>query len=308
MNFIEALENKSIDAINQFPKSDLHSHAGRGGNAKFISERTGMKIPAPPEKYESLKNMQEWFDEHVKPVCGGVEGQILRWESCFAEAKRSNIVRLSLSFSRMDVEFVGGMERFMDILEKYHAVYCPDTVFLPELTYGRNCNVGAEAEKIDELLLYNYFKSIDICNGEFQQPIENFKPLYRKAKMAGLTLKAHVGEFGSADDVIRAVETLELNEVHHGVAVATSLYAMEFLANNKIRLNICPSSNVMLGVAKSYSEHPIKTIYHAGVPVTINTDDLLIFNNTIGQEYLNLYCAGTLAAEELNNIRLCGLK
>lgn len=308
MNFVEALESKNIDAINQFPKSDIHSHAGRGGNARFITERTGKEIPVPPKKYETLTHMQEWFNEYIKPVCGGVEGQILRWEACFAEAKRSNIMRLSLSFSRLDVELVGGMERFMDILEKYHAIYCPDTVFLPELTYGRNCNVGAEAEKIDELLSYNYFKSIDICNGEFQQPIENFRPLYRRAKDAGLVLKAHVGEFGSADDVIRAVKTLELNEVHHGVAVSGSSFAMNWLAKEKIQLNICPSSNVMLGVAKSYAEHPIKRIYRAGVPVTINTDDLLIFNNTIGQEYLNLYCAGALSAEELEDIRLKGLK
>ena len=64
----------------------------------------------------------------------------------------------------------------------------------------------------------------------------------------------------------------------------------------------------MLNVAKNYVEHPIQILVRNGVLVTINTDDLLIFNNSIEQEYINLYNAGTLSAKELEEIRLQGLK
>ena len=104
---MEALENNSKNLLLQIPKSDIHNHAGRGGNIKFIAERTGRQILPPPEKYDSLAHMQKWFDEHIKPICVGKEGQILRWEACFAEAKRNHISRLALSFSRQDVELVG---------------------------------------------------------------------------------------------------------------------------------------------------------------------------------------------------------
>ncbi len=50
------------------------------------------------------------------------------------------------------------------------------------------------------------------------QPIENFKSIYRRAKKEGLRLKVHVGEWGSAEDVRRAVEELELHEVQHGIS------------------------------------------------------------------------------------------
>ena len=308
MNFIELLENREYKKLLQVPKSDIHSHAGRGGNIAFIAERTGANILPPPEKYDSLSHMQQWFDANIKPLCGGREGQILRWEACFAEAMRNNISRLALSFSRLDVAAVGGMQAFVEILERFHQEYCPDTRFEPELTYGRNCSIDAELEYIDELLEVGYFQSIDICNGEFQQPIRNFVPLYRKAEEYNLVKKAHVGEFGTADDIVDAVQTLGLQEVHHGIAAANSKEVMRFLEREKIQLNICPSSNVMLKVAKSYAEHPIQTLVRNGVPVTINTDDLLIFNNSIEQEYINLYEAGTLTAQELEEVRLRGLR
>ena len=251
--------------------------------------------------------MQKWFDENIKPICGGREGQLLRWEACFAEAKRNHISRLALSFSRLDVAAVGGMQNFVEILERFHQEYCPGTRFEPELTYGRNCNIDLELEYIDELLQTAYFRSIDICNGEFQQSIHNFVPLYRKAEEYNLVKKAHVGEFGSAEDIVEAVQTLGLQEVHHGIAAANSKEVMRFLEREKVQLNICPSSNVMLKVAKNYAEHPIQTLVRSGVLVTINTDDLLIFNNSIEQEYINLYEAGTLTAQELEKVRLQGL-
>ena len=63
----------------------------------------------------------------------------------------------------------------------------------------------------------------------------------------------------------------------------------------------------MLGYAQSYKEHPIKELYENGVSVTINTDDLLIFDSSIENEYLLLYREGALSAKQLNEIRLKGL-
>ena len=199
------------------------------------------------------------------------------------------------------------MQAFIEILETFHQQYCPTTRFEPELTYGRGSNVDLELHYMDELLEANYFRSIDICNGEFQQPIQNFIPLYRKAEAYHLVKKAHVGEFGTAEDIMEAVQVLGLQEVHHGIAAANSEEVMRFLEKEKIQLNVCPSSNVMLQVAKSYAEHPIQTLVRNGVLVTINTDDLLIFNHSIEQEYLNLYNARTLTSQELEQIRLQGL-
>lgn len=251
--------------------------------------------------------MHEWFTESIKPHCKGSEGIILRWEGAFAEAKRNSITRLAMNFGVQDIELVGGMDAFIMLIEGFHREYCPNTVFEPEITYASFCNVEQETDRIEKYISSGFFKSIDVCGGENFRPFEDFLPLYRKAECYHLTKKMHVGESGSADDVRQAVEVLGLSEVHHGINAITSGEVMRFLADNKIQLNICPSSNVMLGYAINYKEHPIKLLYENGVKVTINTDDLLIFDSSIENEYLLLYRAGTLNASQLDEIRKNGL-
>ena len=298
-----------LKRVQPLKKSDLHSHAGRGGNKKFLEEFYGVKIENPPERFSSLQHMQEWYVANIRDIsCDKTEAAIKRWEAAFKQANEDNIEVLALSFGSDENAVVGGMRPFVELLTEMSQKYAPNTIFLPELSYLRGCDIDKAAQELDEILELNFFKSIDICGDEFAAPIEDFIPLYRKAEANGLKLKAHVGEFGSADDIMRAVETLHLSEVHHGIAAADSPMIMKWLADNKIRLNICPTSNVMLGRTTSYETHPIKKLFHAGVPVTINTDDMLIFNQSVSEEYVNLLCAGTLTMDELEKIRLTGLE
>jgi adenosine deaminase len=136
---------------------------------------------------------------------------------------------------------------------------------------------------------------------------ENFVPLYSLAKANGLRLKAHVGEWGDADSVRRAVEVLELDEVQHGIAAADSQSVMRFLADHGIRLNICPTSNLMLGRVETLAAHPIRKLFDAGVRVTVNTDDMAMFGQSVSDELLNLYEAGCLDEKKLDQIREYGL-
>ena len=306
--FYEALREKDVDKLLVVPKSDLHNHSTKGCRRAWLAERLKMELPDPPVPLDGLAGMQEWFRSSLKPFCDGQEGVRLRWEGAFAEAKRNHIARLSMNFGAAEIDLAGGIGIFRELIEGFHRVYCPDTVFEPELTYPSNCDVGLEAGKIDGYLQSGWFRSIDVCGFENYQPVDAFLPLYRKAEQYRLVKKMHAGETGTADDVRRAVETLGLSEVHHGISACTSKETMRFLADNRIQLNVCPSSNVMLGYVKDYRNHPIRILVENGVRVTINTDDLLIFDSSIESEYLRLYCAGTLSAEQLDEIRRNGLK
>ena len=305
--FFEGLIENDTAKLLKVPKSDIHNHSTKGCRRAWLEERLKRKFPKPPDRFDGLAGMQEWFTASIKPYCKNIEGIILRWEGAFAEAKRNNITRLAMNFGAAEIDFVGGMDTFQSIIEGFHQKYCPNTVFEPEITYISFCNVLQEAEKIDQYISSGFFKSIDVCGGENVQPFEAFLPLYRKAERYHLTKKMHVGEIGPAEDVRRAVEVLGLEEVHHGINAATSNEVMRFLADNRIQLNVCPSSNVMLGYARDYKVHPIKVLYENGVNVTINTDDLLLFDSSIENEYLLLYQAGVLSAEQLNEIRKNGL-
>ncbi|WP_054941204.1 hypothetical protein [Paenibacillus ihuae] len=306
--FTDALNNQSLDELRRIPKSDLHNHAGRGGNIKYIGEWANTTILPPSSKFGSLGEMQQWFVIHVKSLCPGIQGYLKRIEASFVQAADDGVERLALSYGIDEINALGGMEAFIHTMDGLSHHYAPHTQFLPELAFDSSGNVDEALDRLDEILSYHWFKSVDICGLELAQPIRNFRSLYRRAKEAGLILKAHSGEFGTADDVMEAAEELELQEVHHGIAAAQSPQVMNWLAGHNITLNVCPTSNVMLGRTENYSTHPIRVLYDAGVPVTINTDDMLIFNQSVSEEYLNLYSSGLMSANELNDIRETGLR
>lgn len=306
--FYEGLKENDVAKLLGVPKSDIHNHSSKGCRRSWLEERLKCNFPKLPDRLGGLEGMQKWFTESIKPYCKGSEGIIIRWEGAFAEAKRNNITRLAMNFGVQDIELVGGMDVFITYIEGFHQGYCPNTIFEPEITYASFCDVEQETDRIEKYISSGFFKSIDICGGENGRPFEDFLPLYRKAEAYHLKKKMHVGESGSADDVRKAVEVLGLSEVHHGINAVTSSEVMRFLADNKIQLNVCPSSNVMLEYAISYKDHPIKLLYENGVKVTINTDDLLIFDSSIENEYLLLYRAGTLNATQLDEIRKNGLR
>ncbi|MDA3939003.1 MAG: adenosine deaminase, partial [Spirochaetia bacterium] len=129
---------------------------------------------------------------------------------------------------------------------------------------------------------------------------------YRAAKKAGMKLKAHAGELLDADFVRKSVDVLELDEVQHGISAAGSKEVMRFLQERKIRLNICPSSNIQLCQVDSYKTHPIRILLDNGIKVTVNTDDAIIFGQKSSDEYFSLFETGLYSAEELNEIRLNG--
>ena len=152
------------------------------------------------------------------------------------------------------------------------------------------------------------FKSIDLTGDEAGCSLDSVVPLYDRARSAGMKLKAHVGEFGGPERVREAADRLGLSEIQHGIAAAESEDVMSWLARNRIRLNVCPSSNVMLGAVSSLASHPVRVLVDHGVDVTLNTDDPMIFGQSVSQEYLNLYDAGVFSADELDAIRVASMR
>lgn len=305
--FIEALESNNIQQLKKINKSDLHNHATRGSNINYIEEWYGKKLERPPYKFNDLMDMQEWYNKSIKPVCIGKEGFLKRIEGAFRQAKEDGISLLSMSFGIGDsLFFEHNLELYVAAIHEIHQRVAKEVIFIPEICFGRTSEIEIIERNFEKILNLNYFKSIDLV-GDDIQPVDNYKKIYRKAKQNGFILKAHVGEFGDAQSIRRAVDILELDHVQHGISAVESKDVMKWLQKNKIQLNICPTSNVMLKRVKSYKCHPIKELYYSGIPVTINSDDMLIFNQSVSEEYLNIYNAGILSATELNDIRENGL-
>lgn len=304
-SFVSALQTGSLSALSQIPKSDLHSHAGRGGHISYIERCANVKISPPDKPFDSLAEMNLWLKENVKcHLPQGAEGYLKQIEASFAQAAADNIAVLAMSFCADEIDRLGGMAEFTYTINKLRDTFAPGTSFYPDLGLGY---FPDEVGRLDELFSSGWFCGIDIMNYSGVYTMKELKRISRKAKDAGVTVKAHTGEFGTADDVFRCAEELQLDQIQHGVLAVRSPRVMRFLADNHIQLNVCPTSNIMLKVCGSFGSHPIRTLYENGVPVTVNTDDLLIFNSTVSEEFLKLYNAG-MSASDLDTIRKNGLQ
>lgn len=105
------------------------------------------------------------------------------------------------------------------------------------------------------------------------------------AREAGLRLTTHAGEFGGADSVRDAVRILGVERVGHGVRAIEDADLVHELVDRGTVLEICPGSNVVLGVYPDFASHPIARLRDAGVAVTVSTDDPPFFHTTMRREY-----------------------
>ena len=108
------------------------------------------------------------------------------------------------------------------------------------------------------------------------------------AREAGLRLTAHAGEWGGPDSVRDAIRDLGVERIGHGVRAIEDLALVDELAERGIVLEVCPGSNVALGLYPNFRAHPIGQLYDRGVKVTISTDDPPFFHTTMVREYEEL--------------------
>lgn len=126
---------------------------------------------------------------------------------------------------------------------------------------------------------------IDLHGYELEGPTAAQRPAFDLARSMGLRLRAHAGEHGTWRDVRDAVEVLGVTSVNHGVRSVDDAGFVRELAARRVALHVCPTSNVLLHVCPSYREHPIRTLLEAGVLVTVNSDDPLVFGTDVNREF-----------------------
>jgi adenosine deaminase len=121
---------------------------------------------------------------------------------------------------------------------------------------------------------------------------ERFVEAFRRAQAGGLASCAHAGESSGAPGVREALEDLGVDRIDHGVRAVEDPAVVHELATRRVPLDVCPTSNVVLGVSPSLARHPIEALRQAGVRVSLNTDDPLLYDLDLVSEYER--CAAAL--------------
>jgi len=123
-----------------------------------------------------------------------------------------------------------------------------------------------------------------IGGDEVRGPAHWFRDVFAYARDGGLHLVAHAGETAGPESVLGAL-AIGAERIGHGIAAAQDAALMAQLRADNVPLEVCISSNLCTGAVESLETHPVRALFDAGVPITINTDDPAFFHTTLTREY-----------------------
>ena len=124
-----------------------------------------------------------------------------------------------------------------------------------------------------------------LSNDERHGPAHDFTAAFRIAARAGLLLVPHGGELAGPASVAACLDDLHADRIGHGIRAAEDPALVKRLAAGGITCEVCPSSNVALGVAPTAARVPLRRLFEAGVPVALGADDPLLFGPRLAAQY-----------------------
>jgi len=143
---------------------------------------------------------------------------------------------------------------------------------------------------------------VGLDSSEAGHPPSKFERVFRRARSEGLEAVAHAGEEGPPAYIYEALDVLKVSRIDHGVRCVEDPALVARLAAEQTPLTLCPLSNVKLRVFPRMEEHNLKRLLHAGLCVTVNSDDPAYFGGYIGENFLASQRALGLEREDIRRL------
>ncbi len=295
--------------IRELPKAELHIHIEGTLEVAEILRLVRRGGGGVPEPFARLLNLSGGTSSSTQPVVAEVASflEFLDWE-CGLLTTRDDLFDVAYRAAGRET---GSGVRYADIIVNptHFGAWRHD---LPGLFAGLQagfdaaehdglCVVGicpslrreqsaAEADELVELLIERRYPrvvalSIDGDETAAGRTGPRFAPAFAAARAAGLATTAHAGESSGPDGVWDAIDILGVKRVDHGVRAIEDPRLVAELARRAITLDICPRSNLILGLFKDRGSHPVEAFRKAGVTVTLNTDDPAILGSRLEDEW-----------------------
>ncbi len=313
--------------LSNIPKAELHVHLEgsiQPATLLTLAERNNVALPA-----HTVTDLQNWFKyrdfNHFIEIYFAIshclhtaqDYELITYEFG-AQMARQNVRYAEVTFSP----------------STHYTLKVPQDAYLSGLKRGRErarADFGVEIRWVFDIVrgiadtsrnhtLADYTTSLaleykdegvvalGLGGAEIGYPPERFAPWFEKARAGGLHSAPHAGETVGPASIWGAIRTLGAERLGHGVRAIEDPTLVAYLAEHHIPIEVCPTSNICLGVYPSLAAHPLPQLYAAGVPLTINSDDPPLFNTTINQEVALLAEPFHLELATINDILLNGVR
>ena len=279
------------------PKAELHVHlegTATPALVRRIAARNGLEVPtglfAAPDRFawRDFLDFLETYDLAASVIRSGEDYRDITYEYLAACAREAAVyVELTASIDHARLVGVGDAEHWEGIAAGIDDARTDHGIEARVLSSAvRNFGVEAAVAVAEHTAAgpHPYVVGFSMAGDEAGYPPGPFAEAYEIAAAAGLGCTVHAGEWAGAESVRSAME-LPVTRISHGVRAVEDPALVDELARRRITLEVCPTSNVVLGVFDSFEEHPFPALREAGVPLTLGSDDPPYFGTSIGAEY-----------------------
>jgi adenosine deaminase len=148
----------------------------------------------------------------------------------------------------------------------------------------------------------------DLAGPEAAHPAARHAPAFAYAREHGLLCTCHAGEGAGAASVREAIHVCGADRLGHAARLAEDEALIEYVGESRMPLEVCLTSNVQTGAAPSYERHPVRKFLDRGLNVVLNTDNRLMSDTTLTDEYLVAVERLRFTTAELSTVALNGFE
>jgi aminodeoxyfutalosine deaminase len=289
-----------LDAfIAGLPKAELHVHHVGSASPRIVAELAARHpdsaVPTDPAalaEYFSFRDFAHFIQVYLSVVDlirNADDVRLLTFEVA-RDMARQNIRYAELTVTpyssvRRGIPDRAFMEAIEDARRSARAELGVTLRWCFDIPGEAGLEAAAETERLALDLRPDGLVSFGLGGPEIGVPRPQFKPYFDRARAAGLRSVPHAGETTGPETVWDALRELGAERIGHGTSAVRDPRLLEHLAEHRIALEVCPTSNIATRAVASIEEHPIKQLVAAGVLVTVNSDDPPMFGTDLNTEY-----------------------
>ena len=284
--------------IADLPKAELHVHHVGSASPAIVArlaERHPGVVPADPVelaryfRFTDFAHFVEIYLSVVDLIRTGEDVRLLTYEVA-AEMAAQQIRYAELTATPYTSVLRGiAAEEFVEAIEDARIAAERDFGLVLRWIFDIPGELGLEGAEGTLAVALDHGPSTLIGFGlggpEIGVPRPQFAPYFDRARAAGLHSVPHAGETTGPDTIWDALRELRAERIGHGTSAVQDPALLAHLAEHRIPLEVCPTSNVATGAVAALDQHPIAELVRAGVVVTVNSDDPPMFATTLNGEY-----------------------
>ncbi|MBY8879484.1 adenosine deaminase [Actinacidiphila acidipaludis] len=290
----------SMDAfVAGLPKAELHVHHVGSASPRIVAELAARHPdsavpddPAALAEYFTFRDFAHFIDVYLSVVDlirDAEDVRLLTFEVA-RDMARQNIRYAELTVTPYSSTHRGiPGEAFMEAIEDARKAAEAELGVTLRWCFDIPGEAGLQsAEETTRLALGlqpEGLVSFGLGGPEIGVPRPQFKPYFDQARAAGLHSVPHAGETTGPETIWDALRELGAERIGHGTSAAQDRRLLEHLAERRIPLEVCPTSNIATRAVRVLDEHPIRDMVAAGVLVTVNSDDPPMFGTDLNTEY-----------------------